>query len=39
MNVQEPRLASLLERIVRPLERLAPPRRAKPDFAAARQAA
>ena len=35
MNVQEPVLSGLIERIVRALERLAPPRALKPDFAAA----
>jgi uncharacterized protein len=35
MNVQEPVLAGLIERIVRALERIAPPRALKPDFAAA----
>jgi hypothetical protein len=35
MNIQEPLLTGLMERIARALERLAPPRAAKPDFAAA----
>jgi predicted AAA+ superfamily ATPase len=35
MNVQEPLLSGLMERIARALERIAPPRGAKPDFGAA----
>ncbi len=35
MNIQEPLLTGLMERIARALERLVPPRAAKPDFAAA----
>jgi uncharacterized protein len=35
MNIQEPLLTGLMERIARALERIAPARAAKPDFAAA----
>jgi predicted AAA+ superfamily ATPase len=35
MNIQEPLLPGLMERIARGLERLAPPRASKPNFAAA----